>query len=199
MSDEQINISNQADLFENSDSKLVQKALPNFDKFILVADGIEYRTYPGEHLIDQIMSLMKAELSEPYPIFTYRYFLNDAPDACIMAFDQGNFIGCIIGKCETNKKAKLKGYIAMIAVNKNYRGKKIGKKLVELFIKQMREFYNAHEIYLETEVTNYLALSLYEGFGFIRTKRLFNYYLNGNSAFRLKLNLREFISQENEA
>jgi peptide alpha-N-acetyltransferase len=199
MSSELISLTNKVDVLTNTNLKLEKQANLNFDKVLLLADGIEYRTYPGEHLIDSIMSLMKEELSEPYPIFTYRYFLNESPDACIMAYDQGNFLGCIIGKCETNKKAKLKGYIAMIAVNKKYRGKKIGKKLVDLFIKQMKQFYNAHEIYLETEVTNTLALCLYEGFGFIRTKRLFNYYLNGNSAFRLKLSLREFISQENEA
>jgi peptide alpha-N-acetyltransferase len=164
----------------------------NFDQVIKEIDGVIYKTYPGEHIITQIIDLMQEELSEPYPIFTYRYFLNDYPDSCLMAYHEGKFIGCVIGKCGLTKKGKMKGYIAMIAVSKAFRGKKIGKHLGELFNYQMKNAYNAHEVYLETEVTNLLALSLYEGLGYVRTKRLFNYYLNGNSAFRLKLWLRDF-------
>ena len=161
------------------------------DKLIKEIDDIIYRTYPGEHLIDDIINLMTEELSEPYPIFTYRYFLNECPESCILAYDklEGNkFIGCIIGNCEKSKKSdKKKGYIAMIAVNKSYRGKRIGKRLCEIFISQIKNIFKADEIYLETEVTNLMALKLYESFGFVRTKKLLNYYLNGNSAFRLKL------------
>ena len=49
---------------------------------------------------------------------------------------------------------------------------------------------------LETEITNQAALKLYEctnlflmyvAFGFIRDKRLAQYYLNGNDAYKLKL------------
>ena len=51
----------------------------------------------------------------------------------------------------------------------------------------LNEVYKVNEIYLETEVDNYAALGLYESLGFIRTKMFMNYYLNGNSAYRLKL------------
>ena len=34
------------------------------------------------------------------------------------------------------------------------------------------------------------SLKLYEGLGFLRTKRLHRYYLNGNPAFRLILYLQ---------
>jgi hypothetical protein len=42
-------------------------------------------------------------------------------------------------------------------------------------------------VVLEAEVTNSGALALYGKLGFIRAKRLHNYYLNGVDAFRLKL------------
>ncbi len=42
------------------------------------------------------------------------------------------------------------------------------------------------EVVLETEAINIGALKLYENLGFARVKRLMNYYLNGNDAFRLK-------------
>ncbi|KAI9801666.1 MAG: N-alpha-acetyltransferase mak3 [Piccolia ochrophora] len=49
---------------------------------------------------------------------------------------------------------------------------------------------DADEIALETEVTNTAAMKLYERLGFLRSKRLHRYYLNGNTAFRLMLYLK---------
>jgi peptide alpha-N-acetyltransferase len=46
------------------------------------------------------------------------------------------------------------------------------------------------EVVLETEVTNEVALSLYENMGFVRDRYLHQYYLNGVDAYRLKLWLR---------
>lgn len=48
-----------------------------------------------------------------------------------------------------------------------------------------------HEICLETEVDNLAAIKLYERLGFLRSKKLHRYYLNGNSAYRLILPLTE--------
>jgi len=168
---------------------------------LLQKENIIYKTYSGETLINEIMDLMKEELSEPYPIFTYRYFLNGWPALNIMVFDKeknDKFIGCIIGKCDRNKKGKMKGYIAMIAVNKEYRGKGIGKDIVEIFISQCKNMYNADEIELETEVTNIAALNLYGGMGFVRTKILYNYYLNNNNAYKLKLWFTDYNISLNE-
>jgi peptide alpha-N-acetyltransferase len=39
------------------------------------ASEIEYVSYGGEHHLPLIMSLVDQELSEPYSIFTYRYFV----------------------------------------------------------------------------------------------------------------------------
>lgn len=50
---------------------------------------------------------------------------------------------------------------------------------------------DADEVVLETEVTNTASLKLYERLGFIRSKRLHRYYLNGNAAFRLVLYVKE--------
>jgi hypothetical protein len=50
---------------------------------------------------------------------------------------------------------------------------------------------NQPQVVLETEVTNEASLRLYERLGFLRSKRLHRYYLNGNTAFRLVLYLKE--------
>lgn len=41
----------------------------------LDASQIEYVSYGGEHHLPLVMSLVDQELSEPYSIFTYRYFV----------------------------------------------------------------------------------------------------------------------------
>lgn len=49
-----------------------------FKQFIIqqtMSDQIYYRPYVGESDLPSIMALVQSELSEPYIIYTYRYFL----------------------------------------------------------------------------------------------------------------------------
>lgn len=78
----------------------------------------------------------------------------------------------------------------MLAVQESHRGKGIATKLVCMAIDAMAA-RDADEVVLETEVTNTASLKLYERLGFLRSKRLHRYYLNGNTAFRLVLYLKE--------
>lgn len=77
----------------------------------------------------------------------------------------------------------------MLAVASPFRGKGIATALVKRAIDAMAE-RNADEIVLETEETNTQAMRLYERLGFLRSKKLHRYYLNGNSAYRLVLLLK---------
>jgi peptide alpha-N-acetyltransferase len=52
------------------------------------------------------------------------------------------------------------------------------------------------QITLETEIDNIPSLKLYERLGFLRTKRLHRYYLNGNSAYRMILYLKEGVASK---
>ena len=78
------------------------------------------------------------------------------------------------------------GYIAMLSVEPEQRRIGLGRQLVKRSIEQMAAL-GADEVFLETEVTNLAALRLYESFGFIRSKRLTQYYLSGIDAYMLKL------------
>jgi peptide alpha-N-acetyltransferase len=80
----------------------------------------------------------------------------------------------------------------MLAVRSEHRGKGIATRLVRRAIDGMIA-RDAAEVVLETEVTNAPAMKLYERLGFLRSKRLHRYYLNGNSAFRLVLYLKEGV------
>lgn len=98
-------------------------------------------------------------------------------------------VGAIVCKLDIHRTLTSRGYIAMLAVDQNYRKRSIGSTLVKRAIREMVKG-GAHEVVLETEVTNKPALRLYEALGFVRDKRLFRYYLNGVDALRLKLWLR---------
>ncbi|CCH45975.1 hypothetical protein BN7_5562 [Wickerhamomyces ciferrii] len=134
-----------------------------------------------------IKSLISDDLSEPYSIYVYRFFLNQWPDLCYIAkTGNDNLIGVVISKLEPHRDVRLRGYIGMLAVQKQYRGRGIAKELVKKTINEMIE-QGCDEVMLETEVVNIPAITLYENMGFIRSKRLYRYYLNQHDAFRLIL------------
>lgn len=106
--------------------------------------------------------------------------------------DDSSLIGVIVCKLETHASHSpptRRGYIAMLAVSSTHRGQGIATALVKKAIDAMTQ-RNADEVVLETEETNIPAMRLYERLGFLRSKKLHRYYLNGNSAYRLVLLLK---------
>ncbi|XP_044871326.1 N-alpha-acetyltransferase 30 isoform X4 [Mauremys mutica] len=150
---------------------------------------IRYVRYESELQMPDIMRLITKDLSEPYSIYTYRYFIHNWPQLCFLAMVGEECVGAIVCKLDMHKKMFRRGYIAMLAVDSKYRRKGIGTNLVKKAIYAMVEG-DCDEVVLETEITNKSALKLYENLGFVRDKRLFRYYLNGVDALRLKLWLR---------
>jgi peptide alpha-N-acetyltransferase len=151
------------------------------------SSSIVIETYKDETQMPDIMNVITKELSEPYSIYTYRFFIHNWPELCLLARDTTNNcnIGVIVCKLDHDPKWR-RGYIAMLAVEQAYRRRGIGKMLVQRSIEVMRE-KGCDEVMLEAEVTNKSALILYDRLGFIRERRLYRYYLNGSDAFRLKL------------
>nr|CAG4651870.1 EOG090X07BN [Triops cancriformis] len=150
---------------------------------------IRYLQYESERQMHDIMRLIQRDLSEPYSIYTYRYFIHNWPKLCYLALCGDECVGAIVCKLDLHKKVTRRGYIAMLAVDERFRKLKIGTELVTRAILAMIHD-RADEVVLETEITNVPALRLYENLGFVRDKRLFRYYLNGVDALRLKLWLR---------
>ncbi|KAF9006942.1 acyl-CoA N-acyltransferase, partial [Cyathus striatus] len=135
--------------------------------------------------LPHVMALVQNELSEPYVIYTFRYFLHQW-SAYPSDSASSEPIGVIVCKQSMHRDLANRGYIAMLSVNKNWRKRGIASALVRSSIDAMKED-GVEEIVLETEFDNYAALSLYESLGFIREKRLYRFYLNGKDAFRLVL------------
>uniref|UniRef100_A0A0N4ZDV4 N-acetyltransferase domain-containing protein n=1 Tax=Parastrongyloides trichosuri TaxID=131310 RepID=A0A0N4ZDV4_PARTI len=158
-------------------------------------EELKYISNITEDILTQVQEIVSKYLSEPYSIYTYRYFLVKWPALCIVCMKESKLIGAIICKEDNIDNGRKEGYIGMIAVDPLYRGKGIGSKLVEKAIERMKES-GCDEVTLETEVTNEGALALYSRFGFIKLQKLFRYYLNGVDAYRLKLFLTNPVKNE---
>lgn len=94
---------------------------------------IVYKTFKTEEDLQTIVNMISVELSEPYPIYTYRYFLQKWPDLAFLAFYEDKCLGCVVSKLEMHHKPysryppKKRGYIAMLAVDPQYRRLGLGK------------------------------------------------------------------------
>lgn len=190
--------------------------LPTELRYIQYDSSLELRYLPS------IRALISKDLSEPYSIYVYRYFLNQWGDLCFMVcvfirlphykslrdltakFNQtldasSNLIGVVISKLEPHQSphsqhSTLRGYIAMLAVSSSYRGHGIATTLVRKAIDEMIA-RGADEVVLETETSNEAAMKLYERLGFLRSKKLWRYYLNGSTAYRLVLYLKDGVGR----
>ncbi len=45
---------------------------------------VRYEVYQSEEKLGEMVKLIEADLSEPYSIYTYRYFLQNYPDLCFL-------------------------------------------------------------------------------------------------------------------
>mmetsp|Transcript_18621 Transcript_18621/g.28252 ORF Transcript_18621/g.28252 Transcript_18621/m.28252 type:complete len:218 (-) Transcript_18621:1170-1823(-) len=184
-----------------------------------IIEGINFVNYRDESQIESVMRLVGRDLSEPYSVFTYRYFLHRFPQLCIFAVPSEDKsenvepIGCVVCKIDpednddvatinesgggssstppdVEKEARLCGYIGMLAVDTSYRRSGIGFALVKRAVRRMKDL-GCSSVILETEVSNKAAMKLYEErFGFMREEFLSRYYLNNGDAYRLRLWLK---------
>lgn len=115
------------------------------DEFVI--DNITYKQYRDETQMPMIINLITKDLSEPYSIYTYRYFIHNWPNLCFLAMVGDECIGAIVCKLDRYKDL-LRGYIAMLDVHENYRRKQVGSNLVTAAIKRMIQ-HNADEVVLE--------------------------------------------------
>ncbi|MBN3298704.1 NAA30 acetyltransferase, partial [Amia calva] len=99
--------------------------------------SIQYVRYESELQMPDIMRLITKDLSEPYSIYTYRYFIHNWPQLCFLAMVREECVGAIVCKLDMHKKMFRRGYIAMLAVDSKYRRKGIGTNLVKKAIYAM--------------------------------------------------------------
>lgn len=87
------------------------------------------------------------------------------------------------------KEPKPVGHLVSIAVLEEYRGRGIGKALLQETIRVMRDVYRTVSIYLEVRVSNERAIRLYEKMGFRKVRLIPGYYRDGENAWVMVLRL----------
>lgn len=91
---------------------------------------INIKEYVNELQMPDLIRVIQKDLSEPYSIYTYRYFIHNWPKLCFLAMDEDKCIGAIVCKLDVHRQTIRRGYIAMLAVDKDYRKLKVGTTLV---------------------------------------------------------------------
>jgi peptide alpha-N-acetyltransferase len=120
-------------------------------------EEIEYVDYTDESMLDEIQILVSKDLSEPYSVFTYRYFVHNWPKLCVCVYlknkatKERKMIGTLVCKAD-NEYGFLAGYIAMLTVDQGFRHFGIGSKLVNMGLERMVD-QGCIEVILETEVS----------------------------------------------
>lgn len=104
---------------------------------------VTFKEYENELQMPDIMRVIQRELSEPYSIYTYRYFIHNWPKLCFLAMDGGNCIGAIVCKLDIHRQMTKRGYIAMLAVDAAYRKLKVGTTLVQKAIEVSYTFFSS--------------------------------------------------------
>lgn len=111
---------------------------------------VRYDNARENEYVAAMRQLISKDLSEPYSIYVYRYFLYQWGDLCFLAMDEKDeMVGVVVSKLEPHRDGPLRGYIAMLAVREEYRGRGIATKLVRMAIDAMIE-RDADEVWTRT-------------------------------------------------
>jgi ribosomal protein S18 acetylase RimI-like enzyme len=129
--------------------------------------SIRYIRYNPAHedaYVAAMRQLISKDLSEPYSIYVYRYFLYQWGDLCFLAMDTNSttgeeqMVGVVVSKLEPHRHGPMRGYIAMLAVQEEYRGKGVATKLVRMAIDAM-EKRGADEVCIDSLCLVFLWLN----------------------------------------
>ncbi len=139
-----------------------------------------------------VMEINLKTLPEHYSDYFYESLLAELPEAFLVAEIGGTHVGYIMCKSEYGfsnfKKLGFvkKGHVVSIAVLPEYRGKGIGRALVEEAMNGV-QVKKCDELYLEVRCSNTDAVRLYEKLGFVIKQRLNTYYRDGEGAYLMAI------------
>lgn len=113
------------------------------------------------------------------------------PDCLRVIRDNGRVIGYVHSEIRrvrgSNSRIQRIGEIGSIAVDKNYRGKRLGEKLFTFGVKRLKEL-KASRIIINTRLDNHPMKTLAENkFGFEVSRVIKNLYEDGAGAYEMVL------------
>jgi len=113
----------------------------------------------------------------PYPCEVLVILRTLYPELFLVAEDRGRVVGYVSAVIRRDGT----GHVVSICVDPDYRGRGIGKALMNEILKKLRES-GVCRVRLEVRVSNEVARRLYERLGFKVVDRIDNYYPDGEDA-----------------
>jgi len=157
--------------------------------------GFNIRVFTTDDL-ERVMHINKTCLPENYTTYFYRDLYQRYPETFLVAESDGEIQGYIL--CRIEKGFSKVGrmlpvrlcHIVSIAVLADYRRMGMGSNLLVEAMKQSVKHYDASECYLEVRVSNDAAIELYNKLEFMKVKKNYGYYMDGEDAWQLALDTR---------
>ncbi len=137
---------------------------------------IKIRKFSPEDL-DRVVAISQGAFAQPWPREAFKKFWQKNPEGFIVAEDENEIAGFSLNNTASNK-----GTIKLIAVNAIYRGRGIGKSLMEYALGYFAE-NGVTEVIARSRPHNETGCQFLKSFGFEVTGTLKGYYSNGEDAY----------------
>ncbi len=135
----------------------------------------------SEEELDEVLAIENASFPSPWSRALFLAELNSPNSFPLVALDsEARVIGFICPMLIIDE-----GHILDVAVAPAFRGRGIGRLLVEKVLEECR-FLGAEFVSLEVRISNSTAISLYQQLGFIVTGLRKGYYENGEDALLME-------------
>jgi ribosomal-protein-alanine N-acetyltransferase len=136
---------------------------------------MKIRKLEAENL-NQVLKISQASFPKPWPRGEFEKYFKDS----FVAEENEKVIGFIVGKISGDI-----GYIKLIAIDPTYRGKGIGRKIIERLLNHLKE-NGTRRVFAHARTKNEVGVSFLKNFGFEIVKTIKNYYPDGDDAYLMK-------------
>ncbi len=131
--------------------------------------------------LEAVLAIENDSFSHPWNRDHFHDELKSAYAFPLVAIDQeGRIIGYITPRLFLDE-----GHIHNVAVHRAFRGKGVGRLLVQRVLGDCRKRGGA-TVFLEVRFSNAVAIELYRRLGFVETGRRRQYYANGEDAILME-------------
>lgn len=132
--------------------------------------------------LERIVAFEKQSFSDPFDKATFSQILAAEPEGFLVAESGHQLLGYIAAASRGDE-----GWVYSFAVEPGSRRRGIGRLLMKAALNYLST--KTTRVYLQVSVNNPAAMSLYEKFSFVKTRRIKRYYPNGDDAFLMLLEL----------
>lgn len=138
------------------------------------------------------------ELTETYNLNFYLTYMSRWPESFTVAEAANkDLIGYLIGKTEGANK-EWHGHVSAVTVAPIYRRIGIARNLMNLYEELSNHLYNAYFVDLFVRKENVLAISMYEKLGYIKYRRVLDYYIEDNGETKDAWDMRKGLDRDRD-